>query len=131
MAVQIVEVTTHRPRVTLDFDGVLNSYRTQIASDDPAAPIPDPPTVGAREAVRELRRRGYEVVVLSARTADSPKARRAIEAWLKKHGIEVDAVVDRKLPSVLYVDDKGFRFEGNWDAVLRFLEGGARPWNKR
>jgi len=118
-------------RVTLDFDGVLNTQRTQRDDDDPAAPIPDPPTVGAREAVAQLRSWGYEVVVLSARTSEAPRALDAMETWLKEHDIQVDAVVREKLPSDIYVDDKGFRFEGDWGAMLAFLASGASPWNRQ
>ena len=131
MAGRIVEVVRGKPRITLDFDGVLNGNQSQHDGDNPTAPIPDPPVPGSREAVAALRAKGYEVVVLSARTSDNPKSIETIRAYLTKHGIEVDAVVDKKLPSRLYVDDRGFRFEGDWNAVLAFLEQGAQPWHKR
>ena len=121
---------TQPRRVTLDFDGVLNTQRTQAEDDDPAAPIPDPPTAGAREAVAQLRAMGFQVVVHSARTSEAPRALDAREAWLTEHDIHVDAVVREKLPSDLYVDDKGFRFEGDWPAVISFVAAGLEPWNR-
>lgn len=125
MPARIMEVVAYKPRVTLDFDGVINGH----GSGGPG--LDDPPVAGAKEAIDTLRRRGYRVAVLSARTSDDPGAVAAIQTYLGKHGIVVDEVTDKKLPSEVYVDDRGFRFEGDWSAVLTFVNGETRPWHKR
>ena len=52
--------------------------------------------------------------------------------WLYQHGILVDDVASVKPMAVLYVDDRGFRFEGDWQAVVDFTSASANltPWNK-
>lgn len=130
MPAHITEVEAFKRRITLDFDGVINSYQTQTDNGDPTQ-FPDPPVAGAKEAIDNLRRQGFRVAVLSARTSDDPGAVAAIQAYLTKHGIVVDEVTDKKLPSDLYVDDRGFRFEGDWNAVLAFVAAGTQPWHKR
>jgi hypothetical protein len=47
---------------------------------------PDPPVEGVKSAINEL----------------------------KKHDIWVDAIVDKKVPAVAMVDDRGITFTGEW-----------------
>jgi hypothetical protein len=54
---------TAKPALVLDFDGVIHSYTSGWKGADV---IPDPPTPGAREAIRTLRET-YRVVVNSSR----------------------------------------------------------------
>jgi len=102
--------------ICLDFDGTIYSY---ISGWRGVTETPDPPVQGARAAIAELRK-NFRVVVNSAR-CDDPKGKVAIENWLRHHNIEVDEVVSAKPGAVLYVDDRGFRFGGSWDAVLKFV----------
>jgi hypothetical protein len=105
----------HRARRTicLDFDGVIHSYRSGWCGADV---IPDPPIHGSREAIARLRK-SFRVVVHSARSA-TPEGREAIEAWLKKHNIDVDEVCTYKPPASIYVDDRAVPFRGDWDQVI-------------
>jgi len=110
----------------LDFDGVIHSYSSGWKG---ATVIPDPPTNGAREAIAKLRER-YVVVVVSSRS-HQPGGIGAMKAWLAEHGIEVDDVPAHKPPHVCTVDDRVFRFEGDWDAVLKGVKAASVPWNKK
>ena len=112
--------------IILDFDGVIHSYSSGWKGADV---IPDPPTPGAKEAIARLRER-YIVVVVSSRT-HQPGGIEAIKNWLAKHDIEVDDVPSHKPPHVCTVDDRAFRFEGDWQAVLDGIEGACVPWNKK
>ena len=57
----------------------------------------------------------------------------AIEAYLAKHAIPADRVVDKKVPSVALIDDRGYRFEGDWPATVAWLsdKDNLKPWNKK
>ncbi len=112
--------------VILDFDGVIHSYSSGWKG---ANVIPDPPTEGASEAVARLREQ-YIVVVVSSR-CHQPGGIEAIKAWLALHNIAVDAVSNDKPPHIVTVDDRAFRFEGDWDAVLKGIPEASVPWNKK
>lgn len=112
--------------VILDFDGVIHSYASGWKGADN---IPDPPTPGAKEAVAKLREK-YIVVVVSSRCHQAGGVH-AIKNWLDQHGIEVDAVTNDKPPHIVTVDDRAFRFEGDWDAVIQGIPSASVPWNKK
>lgn len=109
--------------IGLDFDGVLHSYTSPWTT---ATEIPDPPVPGALEAVKSWIKAGYEVVITSAR-ADDPGGKEAIEAWLKKHGFPA-LPVHPKLKATIYIDDRGFRFEGKFPTADEIEK--LRPWTK-
>ncbi|MHC4405527.1 MAG: hypothetical protein ACYTG0_38265 [Planctomycetota bacterium] len=102
-----------RRTVCLDFDGVIHSYSSGWCGADV---IPDPPVHGARDAIARLRRQ-FKVVVLSSRCRTA-EGREAVEAWLRRHSIEVDEVCSHKPPAMVYVDDRAVRFRGDWDDTI-------------
>ena len=103
--------------IVLDFDGLLHSYRRGWTG-----PVPeDDPVPGAQGFVRAVQERGYEVLVVTTRAA-TRAGREGTEFWLLQHGFPVLPVRSDKPPAVLYVDDRAFRFDGDFQAVLRFLD---------
>jgi hypothetical protein len=112
--------------IILDFDGVIHSYTSGWKGSDV---IPDPPTDGAREGIAALREL-YVVVVASSRS-HQPGGIDAIKAWLAKHDIIVDDVPFHKPPHIVTVDDRAFRFEGDWQAVIDGIPKASIPWNKK
>lgn len=106
-------------RVCIDLNGVLDTYRGWQG-----AVTWHPPREGADAFLRELRERGYEVVVLTTR------APRDAGDWLRRAGLwrHVDSVTDRKLPALAYVDDRALPFRGSFERVLRRLEGFRPFW---
>lgn len=112
--------------VVLDFDGTMHLYSSGWQG---IGIVADGPVPGTREAVAKLRQK-YIVVVVSSRCAQ-PGGMQAIKDWLKKHSITVDDVSQYKPPHALVVDDRGFRFNGNWDEVLALTDEDLKPWNKR
>lgn len=112
--------------VIIDFDGVLHSYKSGWQGADN---IPDPPTDGAKEAVAKLRE-NYKVVVVSSR-CHQDGGLSAVISWLDKHQIEVDLVTNDKPPHIVVVDDRAFRFNGNWQEVLDGIPEASIPWNKK
>jgi len=113
--------------VALDFDGVIHSYEQGWTGVTPE----DPPTEGAREAIAALRE-DYQVVVFSTRCS-SDAGLEEIRVWLERWEIEVDGIRREKPAAVLVVDDRAFRFGGEWGPVLEMASdpGRLEPWNRR
>jgi len=71
------------------------------------------------------------LIVQSARARiENGDGKKGSEDFLALHGIIVDEVTNIKPPSFIYIDDRGFRFKGDWREVLDFIHGGLyHPWN--
>jgi hypothetical protein len=128
--------------IALDFDGVLHSYKRGYTG-----PIPlDPPVEGAVAFVDALVARDYKVFIFTARIIESgpdkyigpdciPERKLAhagIQQWLKHWGFPSLEVTGMKKHADLYIDDRGFRFEGDFDTVIDFLQenSSAQTWQK-
>lgn len=70
--------------IAVDFDGVIHKYSKAYHDGS----IYDGPVEGARDALRLLKKKGYKVVIFTAR----PNAEE-IDGWLKTHSIEVDEIL--------------------------------------
>lgn len=114
----------------IDFDGVLHSYTSGWQG---AEEIPDPPTPGAQMFVEELLAAGWEVIVCSTR-AETRAGAQAIQDWWAANGFPGGDVVvaHGKPPALVYLDDRGLRFEGPgaWPTKAE-IEAACVPWNKR
>ena len=88
--------------VCLDFDGVL-----------------DRDAEGAVDFILECLGSGYRVVINSVR-CERPQAEEAIHSWLGRH-LPDEArqirVVHKKPLADLYIDNKGFRFSGEFPTM--------------
>jgi hypothetical protein len=88
--------------------------------------IPDEPVKGIKEAIEDIRKAGYEVVVVSTR-CDDIAGMLAICEYLEKHGIEVDKVSAHKPPAICYIDDRAICFDGRADLLKEKIEA-FQPW---
>jgi hypothetical protein len=105
-------MTTDEARtVCIDLDYTLCACETGSYAD--AIPLD-----GAVEAVADLRRQGWLVVIHTARHFNHW---RTTQDWLARHGFEYDQIVFGKPPARFYVDDRAIRFEGDWHAVSKHL----------
>lgn len=97
-----------RLTICIDFDGTLHDPRNRLPGYKMGQPVP-----GARDALRMLNIRGYDVVVCTAR----PDVEH-VRQWLSFFGMlrYVCEVTHEKPMADLYVDDKGYRFTV-WDGV--------------
>jgi hypothetical protein len=110
--------------IAVDFDGVIHSYVSGWTG-----PVPvDPPVLGARDAIATIRALGFEVHVFSCR-ALTTEGRDGIRGWLALHDIRVDLITGQKPHALLYLDDRGARFNGSWDEILELARNVPRPWN--
>jgi predicted phosphatase len=103
--------------VCLDFDGVIHGYKSGWKG---YAVITDPPVPGVKEAIDELRKT-YMVKVFSTR-CKKPEGREAIKKYLEKYDISVSAICEEKPSAFIYVDDRGFKFDGNWSAAVEAIK---------
>ena len=112
--------------IAFDFDGVIHSYTSGWKG---IANIPDPPVPGIKEAIDQIRKAGYDVHIFSTRCT-SPSGKRAIELWLLRFDIQVDAVTHAKPPAVCIIDDRAICFDGHPENLLKTIKG-FKPWYRK
>lgn len=133
--VKVIEKKT----ACVDFDGTL------CGIDYPRI---GPIKPGAKEAMQLLRRLGYYIIISSCRscawnwseyygdTAPTHASERPVYqemiAWLDKNEIPYDEIDDGtrgKVSADIMIDDKGLRFNNNWDetmaAIINLEESGS------
>ncbi len=111
-------------RIVVDWDG---TCVPQVWPGEPRAMFK-----GCSEALRAFLSAGYEVVIFSTRLAprdldevtpllraDKERQVRYIRHVLDVHGLHEVGIWRKpwKPGALFYIDDKGIRFDGNWQAV--------------
>lgn len=109
-----------RKTVCLDFDGVVHSYKSGWKGYDV---IPDPIVDGAIAFMLTMLAAGWDVCIHSSRSYQVDGFL-AMQKWLRKEagstwyespdgpGLEDVKFVANKPPAILYIDDRGWKFEG-------------------
>lgn len=106
--------------VAIDFDGVLADYHGWKDED-----TLDPPMPGVREFVQRVWEAGYQVVIHTTRKPDR------VYQWLADYGFPIEiGVSNRKPKAMVYIDDRGFRFTGDWEAAFQAIEQPTH-WEKK
>ena len=108
----------NKKTVVFDFDGVIHSYKSGWQGK---TCIPDPPVPGIAEAIREIREKGYKVVVVSSRCRDY-EGIMAVRNYLEANCVEYDDVMTEKPPAMCYVDDRALKFDGHTEDLLQRIE---------
>ena len=117
-------------RIAIDLDGTICPIKQPDQSYADLQPHP-----GAADRIRELRRAGYYVIILTARnmaTCEGNVGRvmknvgRLTLNWLEEHGIEYDEMHFGKPNAELYIDDRAFRFTSWADVTVETIEGSAK-----
>lgn len=130
--------------ICVDFDGVINSYKSgwegiDVISDDPVPgaiewlmqhlPTPEPICAMAEPY------KGPEVQIYSSRSKDA-KGVTAMKAWLLKHGLhpaylseDILKFPTQKPAAFLTIDDRAICFEGRFPTSEEMLA--FKPWNKK
>lgn len=105
-----------RPTLAVDLDGVIHRYSGGWRDGS----IYDEPMPGALAGLRELYRRGYDIVIHTART-DFDEIRRWIVMWDNKEFPNQEMypfrVTNIKPPAMAYIDDRAVLFT-SWEALL-------------
>src|SRR5688572_12476798 len=113
-----------RGTVAVDFDGVLHSYTSPWVN---AETIPDPPVPGAIEWLTEISKH-FDIVIHTTR-GTRMDGRVAVSEWLEKYGFHGPrAITHEKLPALIYLDDRAWRFDGSFPTADQIHD--FRPWNK-
>jgi hypothetical protein len=123
---------TKQKRIGLDFDDTLH-----LLGEHYNGPVPTgEPVSGALAFVLALIELGFTPFVFSTRALDL-EGKLGMIHWLHDNGFPRMEVTGEKWPALLYVDDRGFRFnpkDGNgFGAVLELLAGTdvLRTWVSR
>ena len=114
--------------ITIDFDGVLHSYKSGWKGADV---IPDEPVECAKEFIEEALD-NFIVAIYSARSGQTGGID-AMREWMRKHGFPVDherLEFPTVKPSALWgLDDRVDRFTGQFPE-MEYIKN-FKPWNKR
>lgn len=129
-AVTVATKVAPAKRVAVDFDGTLCGF---------AFPNIGPVKKDAREALLMFKALGFKIIIWSCRTChwdydvyggdpqqptlERDRVKEMIE-WLNANEIPYDEVDDgsKGKPSAdYYIDDKGVRFDDNWDEIMAFI----------
>lgn len=118
--------------VAVDFDGTIAHY------DGWQGPgIFGDPIAGCKEALEDLKQRGYRIVVFTTRGVDLEDVRR----YLVGHDIPFDEVNEncsgtpdnlshRKVIADVYIDDRAMHFDGSWKGIPDKVDW-FQPWYRR
>ncbi len=77
-----------------------------------------------KEVLAEWKKAGHKITICSARFNPriwgelSELRIKKVKEWLKENQIEFDDVTAYKPAADIYIDDKGYRFEGDWEKTL-------------
>jgi hypothetical protein len=110
-------------RVCIDFDGVINSYSSGYKPGDDTF-LPDPPTEGAKEFLEKCLVCFQEVFIVSSR-CQTLSGVLAMGNWMKKYDMPDIPITYVKYPAEVYIDDRGWRFEGHFPDPEMFIELGT------
>jgi len=107
-----------RKRLMIDFDGVIHEY-TEWNDGKLNGPIS-----GAKEAIDKLKE-DYDIIIFTTRASKTENGPEVTEQLIKdvgdfldQHNIYFDLITADKMGAQAYIDDKGIRFEGDWDVIL-------------
>ena len=102
-----------RKTICIDFNGVLDTYQGFTGRMHP-------PREGASNFLRQLRDLGFTIVVLTSCDAMD------VHKWLRDYDMlqYVSGVTSTKVPAIVYLDDRGITFNGDFieaiESILKF-----------
>jgi hypothetical protein len=105
--------------VCLDFDGVMNTYDGWKGEDELFEP-----KEGIKEFLDELKKEFGNIFIHTTR--DDLK----VTMWLMKHGFEDYGIQvwNKKPPAILYIDDRGLKFNGDFKETLEQIKDFKAYW---
>lgn len=117
--------------ICIDFDGVLSEYSEGFQGKDVFGDM----VKGSDSATQLLKEKGWTIIVYTTRPVTD-----ALKKWLDDNSISYDYINENpnqpedakssKLMADIYLDDRGMRFDGNWDWTIRSIAS-FMPWEKK
>ena len=109
------------PTICIDFDGVLNDYTGWKGENELYEPKD-----GVYEFLDELKKLGFDLIIHSTR--DTSK----IVDWLFENRLETYFVkiTSNKEPAMIYIDDRGLKFNGNFKETLKDVKDFSTYWEQ-
>ena len=110
--------------VAIDFDGVIHDHNLGFHDGT----IYGNPLEGALESIKTLSDMGFTIKIYSCKChPDRPlingmTGAELLQEWLEKNEVMccIDEIVWGKPHAMVYIDDKGYRFE-NWKDTMTFM----------
>lgn len=98
--------------ICVDFDGVLNNYEGWKGEDELYTPRED-----AYYFLGMLSQK-YKVIIHTTRNSEK------VKEWLKKYRMDkfVSDITSNKVPAMIYIDDRGLKFNGDFVETLKQIE---------
>lgn len=103
-----------RKVISVDFDGVIHAYSKGWQGDE----VYDEPVEGALESINKLQKRGYEVVISTARENLKPVIKWMTLRWQYEQAMP--EITNRKPKAIAYIDDRAIRFT-TWKDVKNYF----------
>ena len=116
-----------RTAIGVDFDGVLHQYNTPMGLNEQDR-VYDPPVEGALEWVEEVLEH-FDIIVYTCRHVSSGGLD-AVRYWLEEWGFPDLPVTGVKPVARVYVDDRGYHFNGKNFPSVAYLKNFV-PWNRK
>lgn len=94
--------------ICIDFNGVLDTYTGWQGPD-----FMYPPRPGLAEFLTKISKT-YKIVVLTSTNIQK------VKQWLCKYRLDdyIDDVTDKKVPAIVYLDDRALTFNGDFDVTF-------------
>lgn len=113
-------------QIAIDFDGVIHGNSKGFHDGT----IYDPPIEGSLSAIKWFKSQGYDIVIFTAKAKpDRPLVQgktgeELIWEWLAKYEISsyIKEITCEKPRAVVYIDDKGIRFQSWKHTIEQFNE---------
>lgn len=104
--------------VALDFDGVLNTYTGWNGEYDLYEPRD-----GVEDFLKELSEY-FNIIIFTTRKVNS------VSRWLDEYdlGDYITEITNIKPRAIVYVDDRGLTFKGNYDETLEQIKKFSTHW---
>lgn len=100
--------------IAIDFDGTIHDFKHPVKGRKMGEPIN-----GAREALKILKSKGYEIIVFCY-WAYNERSIKTISDWMNYFNLPYDDITNIKPDAKAYIDDRGIRFT-NWKEVLECI----------
>ncbi len=106
--------------IAIDFDGTIVEH--QFPKIGPLKP-------GAVKAIKAFKKAGHKIAIWTCRQGQTEQD---VRLFLIQNDIPFDTInmpvpgsdlATRKIYADLYIDDKGLRYEENWDDIRRLVTG--------